>query len=325
MWLHILYSAYSPSFTVRLQQTNRDSLHDSRTMSLRRVLCVATVWKPDWTLFIGKRPTHNLRLIRSSTVKIQEDPFFHINDYFESRELAEKRLRDALASPTRFQSIDEREDRTDITYYPAGKYLSKYRGAYLMKIPNDLSVYYQLFTHVRPRIVLEMGTCSGASAIWYDDTAKTLDLDCHIYSVDCDPALLDEGLKRNKPDTVDFITGDSTKIEDVFPQAMLEPLPHPWLIVEDCHVNTLGIIEYLHQFMKVGDYVVVEDTSLALPNEDLSDGDSEEGRWGEPKMKKLKKLLRSPVGKNFKVDSFITDFYGYNCTWHWHGFLRKCS
>ena len=303
-------------------------------MALQRALRATTLLKPNWTPpsspSVGTKLTHSLCLIRawSSTVKIQEDLFFHINlsDYFEHRELAEKKLRDALASPSRFQSIDEREDRTDINYYSSGKYISRYRGAYLQKNPTDLSVYYQLFTHVRPRTVLEMGTCDGSSAIWYDDTAKTLDLDCHVYSVDCDPALLDEGLKRRKPDTVDFITGDSKKIEDVFPPAMLEPLAHPWLVIEDCHVNTVGIIEYLHQFMKVGDYLVVEDTSLALPNEDISNEDCElEGNWGEPKMNKLKKLLRNPIGQNFKVDSFLTDFYGYNCTWHWHGFLRKCS
>ena len=87
------------------------------------------------------------------------------------------------------------------------------------------SVYYQLFTHLHPRVVFEMGTYSGASAIWYDDAAKSLDLDCHIYSIDIEPLLLDEGLKQKKPNTVDFIIGDTTKIEDVFPPSMLEPLP----------------------------------------------------------------------------------------------------
>ena len=128
-------------------------------MALQRALRAATLLKPNWTPSspsVGTKLTHSLCLIRawSSTVKIQEDPFFHFNDYFEYRELAEKRLRDALASPSRFQSIGEREDQTDITYYPAGKYILRYRGAYLMKNPTDLSVYYQLFTHVRPRTVL---------------------------------------------------------------------------------------------------------------------------------------------------------------------------
>ena len=303
-------------------------------MSLRSALRAATVWKPaaNWTPFIvGKKSTgHNLphRYTRpwSSTVKVPEDPFFLVNqDYFKFRDLSTKRLGDALVSPTRFQSIDEREDRTDITYYSVGKYISKYRGAFLLKNPNDLCVYYQLFTHVRPRIVFELGTYSGASAMWYDDTAKTLDLDCHVYSVDNEPALLDEGLKRRKPDTVDFITGDNTKIEDVFPPAMLEPLPHPWLIVEDSHNNTVAIVEHLHQFMEVGDYLVVEDTSPALPNPDISNDKDATDNCGEAKLNKLKKLLRSPVGQHFKVDSFLTDFYGYNCTVNWHGFLRKCS
>ena len=25
----------------------------------------------------------------------------------------------------------------------------------------------------------------------------------------------------------------------------------------------------------------------------------------------------------YSVDSFFTDFFGYNATWHWHGFIRR--
>ena len=160
--------------------------------------------------------------------------------------------------------------------------------------------------------------------MWYVDTAKSLDLDCHIYSVDIEPALLDEHFKQRKPDTVDFIIGDTTKFEYVFPPSMLEPLPHPWLIVEDSHDNTEVIVEYFHQFMMVGDYLVIEDTSPHVPCEGNA-FDSATTKRGPKKLNILKDLLRSPVGQNFKVDSFLTDLYGYNCTWHWHGFLRKCS
>ena len=249
--------------------------------------------------------------------------WFFADDYFECIRSSNQKLQEALTSPARFQSIDAREDRTDVLSSSMGKYLSKYRGALLMKNPNDLSVYYQLFTHVRPRIVIEMGTFSGASAMWYDDAAKSLDLDCHIYSVDIEPGLVDKDFKERKPDTVDFIIGDTTKIEDAFPPSMLEPLPHPWLIVEDSHKNSARITEYFNQFMKVGDYLVIEDTSPYVLGADSSD--SATAKWGYRKLNMLKDLLRSPVGQNFKVDSFLTDLYGYNCTWHWHGFLRKCS
>lgn len=294
---------------------------------LRTTVSLQAVRKPTraplWSE-INKRTLHLTCAWSSSTLEVDES-FFRDN-YLQSKKVSEEKLRNALASPNRFQSVDSREDRTDIlpvTYDSAGKYISKYRGALLMKNPNDLSIYYQLFTHVSPRRVFEIGTFTGASAIWYNDTAKSLDLDCHIYSVDIEPALLDEELKQRKPDTVDFITGDITKIENIFPPSMLEPLPHPWLIVEDSHDNTEAVAEYLHQFMKVGDYLVIEDTSPYMRCGDTSDRAT--ASWGPGKLNALKKFLRSSVGQNFKVDSFFTDLYGYNCTWHWHGFLKKCS
>ena len=296
-------------------------------MSVTRLLRAAfhyrtQLWKPEGASSVNCAATNkwdrNVRLSRAYSSLLEAD------DYVQFQRLAKEKLRKALASPSRFQSIDDREDRTDAPYDSVGKYISEYRGALLTKNPNDLSVYYQLFTHVRPKVVLEMGTYSGASAIWYDDTAKSLDLDCHIYSVDIEPALLDEKLKKGKPDTVNFIIGDINKIEDVFPPSMLEPLPHPWLIVEDAHENTIAVIKYFHQFMKVGDYMVIEDTSPYVPR-DGNTFDKNTIRSGLKKLNDLKNLLRSPVGQNFKVDSFYTDLYGYNCTWHWHGFLRKCS
>ena len=294
-------------------------------MSLTRVLraAVQNLWKPRWESSQSTidKSVHNLRLVcaYSSTIKSTIDTnLWYIDDYHRFKSLSEKKLREALASPTRFQSIDTREDRTDVLspYHSEGRYVSKYRGALLLKNPNDLSVYYQLFTHVQPKIVFEMGTYTGASAMWYDDTAKSLDLDCHIYSVDIDSTLINEELKKRKPDTVNFITGDSHKIKDIFPPSMLEPLPHPWLIVEDAHQGTEAALSYLHQFMKIGDYVIVEDTT---PYEHSTT----QAKWD--KLDVLKSFLRSPIGQNFKVDSFFTDFYGYNCTWHWHGFLKKCT
>ena len=279
-----------------------------------------TVWKPNLATSISK----SARILRFVRPSAPCSSLLVVDNYVQLQKLAKEKLHEALASPTRFQSINERKDITDIIYDSTGKYISEYRGAFLMKNPNDLSVYYQLFTHVRPKVVFEMGTYSGASAIWYNDTAKSLDLDCHIYSIDIEPLLLDEGLKQRKPNTVDFIIGDMTKIENVFPPSMLEPLPHPWLIVEDSHDNANAVIEHFHQFMEVGDYLVIEDTSPHVPT-NCNAFEKDTTQCEPEKLNMLKSLLRSPVGQHFKVDSFFTDLYGYNCTWHWHGFLRKCS
>lgn len=290
-------------------------------------LCEAKLAAPSFaTPRSADQLTRNLRFFCAPSSTLVTDEAFFRDDYLKINKLAEEKLHKALLSESRFQSIDTREDRSDIlpvTYNYVGKHISKYRGAFLMKNPNDLSVYYQLFTHVQPKTVLEMGTYTGASAIWYDDTAKSLGLDCHIYSFDIEPALLDEEMKKIKPDTVNFITADTSKLKDSFAPLMLESLSHPWLIVEDSHDSTIATAEYLHQFMKIGDYLVIEDTSPFMLHGDSSLVDT--SRWGKHKLNLLKKFLQSPVGQNFKVDSFFTDLYGYNCTWNWHGFLRKCS
>ena len=245
-------------------------------------------------------------------------------DYYKIIRCANEQVADALASPTRFQSIDEREDRTDVSSPEStslresyGKYITKYRGTFLMKNAYDLTIYCQLFNHVQPRTVIEIGSYTGASAMWFSDTAKSLGYDCMIYSVDIENGLLDETIKNTKPETVNLIQGDATKLEEVLLPSILKPLPHPWLVIEDCHFSIDTTLTYLNQFMKTGDYLVIEDTSpYTLKTE-------ESGTNYIDKLQIAKEFLKGPIGRQYKVDSFFTDFFGYNCTWHWHGFLRK--
>ena len=79
-----------------------------------------------------------------------------------------------------------------------GKYFANYRGGIILKNPQDLFIYHELFSLVRPRIIIELGTFSGASAAWLADTATTLGIDCHMYSLDIDQGLIHEDIKRLK-------------------------------------------------------------------------------------------------------------------------------
>ncbi|XP_065895994.1 uncharacterized protein [Dysidea avara] len=246
------------------------------------------------------------------------------NDYFKSLRCANEQLHEALASPTRFQSIYDREDRTDTSSPEStalresyGKYITQYRGSFMMKNAYDLAIYSQLFNHVQPRTVIEIGSFTGASAMWFSDTAKLLGYDCIVYSIDIEHGLIDETIKTTKPQTVKFIQGDATKLKEVLYPSMLKPLPHPWLVVEDCHHSIATALTYLNQFMNTGDYLVIEDTSPYTLKTEQS------GTNYIDKLNIVKEFLKGPVGRQYKVDSFFTDFYGYNCTWHWHGFLRK--
>lgn len=227
----------------------------------------------------------------------------------------------------RFQRISKREDRFDMPtemckVNSRGRYFLTYRGCPIIKSPEDFPLYHLLFGHLKPRRVIELGTYGGGSAIWIADQLKQLDISAHIHSMDIDPSLLDEQSKRLKPENVTYLQGDNFKIENTFTPTMLAQLPNPWLLIEDSHVNVEGTLCYFHQFMKEGDYIVVEDTNPYIPKyaRHMVTEFESYPLLGTEKLDKLKDFLFG-YEETYAVDAFFTDFYGYNCSWMWHGFI----
>ena len=250
--------------------------------------------------------------------------------YKVTRSRMDSQLNNLLTSSERFQSIHKREDRCDMPVEACkanskGRSYATYKGCNLLSSPEDYVLYHQLFYYLRPKTVIELGTCEGGSAIWFGDQLKLLDIQGgHVYSMDIDPSLLGEGAKKLNPDNVTFLTGDCNEIERTFTPEMLSKLPHPWTVVEDAHVNMRGTLGYLHRYMEEGDYIVVEDTNPYIPQELGVSATMLDTipLAGTEKLEELKAFLRK-FNDFYAVDSFFTDFYGYNCSWMWHGFIRR--
>ena len=249
--------------------------------------------------------------------------------YRKLREKQELKRKEMLASPNRFQRISEREDRTDVPLQTRkntcnGRYLTRYRGFDICKCPIDYSLYHQLFYLVEPKTVIELGTLSGGMAIWMADTLGLLGLEASIYSMDIDPSNRSELVNKLKPDNVTFLQGDSFEIEKTFTDEFLKSLPHPWVLIEDSHANVDGILEHFHKYMQEGDYMVVEDTGPDILKEcGMYMGN--EGvyvQMGPKQLQCLRQFLHD-YEEFYAVDSFLTDLFGYNCSWNWHGFIRR--
>ena len=75
-------------------------------------------------------------------------------------------------------------------------------------------------------------------------------------------------------------------------------------------------------YMQVGDYFVVDDTN---PYTRMGTGrvysDCEE-EWGPGKLNWLRRFL-TEHDQYYAVDSFFTDFFGYNGTSNWNGYIRR--
>jgi cephalosporin hydroxylase len=161
-----------------------------------------------------------------------------------------------------------------------------WRGMPLFKTAFDMSIYTMLLWDLRPRTVVELGSGSGSSAVWLADLMGTYGIDGQVLSLDLKPP-------RVRHDRVRFLAGDCARIEAAFPADLLSPLPRPWLLIEDAHVNVQGVLAFFHPWLRPGDYLIVED-SLSK-RQDI-------GRFVDE------------FPNLYEVDTRYTDFFGRNVT-----------
>ena len=272
-----------------------------------------------------------------STVSPTEEKSMNFNPCFDNEPTTYRRLRNIIDvekdrrmnGPDRFLPISKREDRCDqpIEVCKAnskGCYMAVYRGCTVIKTAEELQIYHQLFWYLRPRTVIELGVGRGGSSLWFADQLKLLDIPGHVYSMDIDLSLLEDNVKNLSPDNVTYLHGDCNAIEKTFTPEMLSELPRPWLLVEDAHANMDGVLSYFHKFLKEGDYLTVEDTNPYAPRDVGYMGTAFDSTpfLGRAKLDTLRRFLLKHE-EYYAVDGFLTDLFGYNCTWMWHGFIRR--
>jgi cephalosporin hydroxylase len=164
--------------------------------------------------------------------------------------------------------------------------LMRWRGLPLFKTAFDFAIYPQLLQELRPRTIFEIGSGSGASALWLADLASTFDIGATVHSVDIRLATAEHPGVR-------FYRGDCREPATLFPAEVLAQAPHPWLLIEDAHQNVSGVLAWLHARVAIGDYLVVEDSDV--------------------KREALAAFDAAHPGE-YKVDTRYTDFFGRNAT-----------
>ena len=142
-----------------------------------------------------------------------------------------------------------------------------------------------------------------------------MEINTTIYSMDIDQSYIEERVKEIQPANVHFIHGASYEIEKTFTPEMLKTLPRPLLVIEDAHTSIYDVLEYFDTFMQTGDYFIVEDLNPALPCSLGFAGvcKDEYEPTGPAGLEILKRFLNDYADK-YSVDSYFTDFFGYNGT-----------
>jgi len=162
----------------------------------------------------------------------------------------------------------------------------QWKGLPLFKTAYDFSIYSMMLWALKPQTIIELGSGTGASAVWLADLGAAFGTAGTIHSVDLYPPELQH-------ERVRFIQGDCRDVNAIFDRAFLETAAHPWLLIEDAHVNVLGILTHFHPHLRPGDYAVVEDSA--------------------GKQREISRFL-TDAPDCYKVDTYYTDFFGRNVT-----------
>lgn len=187
-----------------------------------------------------------------------------------------------------------------------------YRGIQMQMNPLDMALYLKLMWELKPKTIIEVGTKSGGSAVWFGDMMKLWGWATKVVAID----LKIPRRPWHCPDNIEFIEGDEGDLSPF--QEMFHDLPHPWLIVNDAsHIAPIMLrgMNYLHQFILPGDYMVIEDGFLADVGEDGRH------RLGGPP-RAISEFLANHA-KQYEIDTRYCDFYGRNVTPSVNGFLKR--
>lgn len=171
----------------------------------------------------------------------------------------------------------------------------RWRGLPLFKCAFDLALYTHLLDEMRPGSIFEIGSGSGASALWLADMCNSLGTPCPVVSLDRRPPIVAHP-------NVTFIAGDSAAVAECIPASMLTAARRPMLVVEDAHESVGEVLRHFATHMQSGDRIVVEDS--AAKQDVLCDF----AAW---------------ASDMFLVDTFYTDFFGHNATSAVNSFLVR--
>lgn len=158
--------------------------------------------------------------------------------------------------------------------------LMYWRGYSIMKPPTDMWLYQELIVQEKPDFIIELGTCSGGSALFFADVCSLID---HGRVITVDWSNNDTGKPTH--DRLRYLTGD-TRDEHVATHAgyFIPEKSKCFLILDASHdyQEVKVELDIWVPLLNAGDVLVVEDTDLGGPEWGLELFRKESSRVLEP-------------------------------------------
>jgi cephalosporin hydroxylase len=200
-----------------------------------------------------------------------------------------------------------------------------YAGTRLSKFPEDLRVYEHLLWADRPNVIIEIGTDSGGSALWFRDRLRILKgysliSEFRVITIDTsvDKARLHlERADQSWDSHISLVLGDVCDTD--LPSQIADLIPHKarCLVVEDSahtYATTMAALNGFSQFVPLGGFFIVEDGCVDIEAMRL------EQNWPRGVLPAITDWLASQAGHGFTTRRDM-ELYGMTC--HPGGLLQR--
>jgi cephalosporin hydroxylase len=202
----------------------------------------------------------------------------------------------------------------------------RYAGVLTMKFPEDLRVYEHLLWLMAPDAVIELGTHSGGSALWFRDRMasferyggpppRVITVDLAVHNAIANIEAADPDALRGE---ITVLEGDVTDPDLPARVADLLPAGARCLVTEDsAHVaqTTRAALDGFARFVPLGGWFVVEDGVVDDPNLRLSYEHEAGGVQSA-----IDEWLATEPGSGWDLRRDL-EIYGVTC--HQHGYLQR--
>lgn len=202
----------------------------------------------------------------------------------------------------------------------------KYLGVQMIKFPEDLKVYENLLWIDRVNTVIEIGTRSGGSTLWFRDRLETLQRirriarPPQVISIDIDMKTARANIDAVDPhwqESVTLIEGDVCD-PGVREQVASKLMPDArCLVIEDsAHIGatTQAALELYSDLVSVGGFFIVEDGVVDVDELRI------DPNWPRGVLPALTQWLATPQGRRFQIHR---ELEVYGVTSHPLGFLQR--
>ena len=139
-----------------------------------------------------------------------------------------------------------------------------YLGIPVRKSPSDLWNYQEIIAELRPRVVVEFGTFSGASALFFAHTLRAAGIDGRVLTVDIATAEIAPQVRAEPTIEVQCCSSTDPAVAARVGALRAERPGPVFAILDSDHRkdHVLAELLLLRPLLIAGDYLVVEDANL---------------------------------------------------------------